>query len=132
MFIDANVFIYAYDSKNGLKHQNSARLLKRIITGEQKASTSPLVINEVIFFFITNSGFEVARQIYKNMLSMQHLSILPVDRRVLDNVFAFMEQGLQVTDAFHAATMRVYGLQTACTYDKAFGQLKGITRQEPK
>jgi predicted nucleic acid-binding protein len=132
MFLDANVFIYAFDTRKGKMTRQSARFLERVMAGEQHATTSPLVINEVLFYFHTNVGLEAAEDIYHNILSMQGIYILPVDIRVLRGVMDFVKQGLLVTDAFHAATMAANGISTLCSFDRDFDKIKGISRQEPK
>ncbi len=131
MFLDANVFIYAYEFGDK-KSRNSQALLRRIITGEVRAHTSILVLNEVLHFFLTNQGLERGRHIFLQIRKMPNLIILPVDDRCLDHVIRFIDYNLDTTDAYHAATMVANGLDVICSYDQGFDKAKGILRQEPK
>lgn len=131
MFLDANIFINAYFSND--RYGKAAKsYLERVVAGEQNATTSPFVVNEVLFFFMDNFGIEKTKEIHKNICSMQSLSILNVDGRAVGKAMDYIHGGLDVTDAFHAATMDVYGIDVICSYDKAFDKVKGIKRQEPK
>lgn len=132
MFLDANIFIYAYASGGGAKQQNCAAFMERIVSGEQRATTSSLVINEVIFFFLDNRSVEIAEKVHKNILSNPNIDILAVDRRITELSFSYIKAGMQVTDAFHAATMRINGISTICSYDRGFDRAEGISRQEPR
>lgn len=128
MFIDANVFIHAYES-SGRKHDASKKLLKRIASGEMHAHTSALVLNEVLHYFLTHG--EGAEQIFANLLKFPHLVVLPVDERALSNVVRFVKAGLQASDAYHAAVMKTNSISTICSYDTGFDRVSEIKRQEP-
>lgn len=130
MFLDANVFIHTYDS-NTFEHRNSKSQLKRIINGEMRASTSPLVLNEVLHFFLENRGVARAKEVYLSIRKMPNVTMLSVDEKVLDYVLRFVEQGMGTTDSYHAATMIANSVHVICSYDKGFDKIKGVKRQEP-
>ena len=67
------------------------------------------------------------------LMSYTHLSILPIDVKVAGESIAYMKEGLETSDAFHAATMKFAGVGTICSFDRDFDRLKakGIERQEP-
>ncbi|MFH1306321.1 MAG: type II toxin-antitoxin system VapC family toxin [Candidatus Micrarchaeota archaeon] len=130
MFIDANIFITQVFERD--EDSKIARFLKRIYTGEQKACTSPLVMDEVFYFFCNNKNEKTAEKVWKRILSMPNLSILPVDKKTASFFLEFSSQGLESRDALHAATMKAHGISTICSYDKAFDKIKSIKRQEPK
>ncbi len=131
MFIDANVFIAAYlDSHE--QGQKSLALLAKIAKGEQNAITSALVVNEVFRKIKELRGIEQMERIHRNLLSYEHLSILPIDMKVVSGSISYAREGLGISDAFHAATMKSAGVSTICSYDKDFDKVKGISRQEPK
>ncbi len=131
MFIDTNIFIDAFIGKDK-KSKNSWKFIERIINGEQHACTSPLVFNEILFVLINLKGEKFAKKIWKNIKRIPNLEILKIDTEVLNCVLRFVDDGLEVTDAFHAATMYANGITTICSYDKHFDNIKGIKRQEPK
>ena len=131
MFLDANVFINYYVSKSsdGIA---CASLMRRISSGEQKACTSPLVIDEVIYYLIGKRGLPFAQKALQNILINQNIQMLPIDHHVLSRLPEYLGQGMAPRDAMHAATMRVYSISTICSFDRAFDKVKGIRRQEPK
>lgn len=131
MFLDTNVFIHAYDTSTS-KGKDSYRLLERITKGEQRACTSWLVLNEMVYFFQKEGRVEKAKMAWENATTMHNLAILPIDQKAAMHVVKFVSEGLIATDAFHAAVMAANGIETICTYDKAFEKIKGIKRQEPK
>ena len=131
MFIDANIFIQAY----AIKSQESIRciqLLKKIDSGEQNAFTSPLVMDEVLYYILENKGIENAEKVWNNVLKIQHLEFLSIDKPVMGHVLGYVKNGMAPRDAFHASTMKVNGIGTICSYDKGFDTISGIKRQEPK
>ncbi len=131
MFLDANVFIYAYDSGD-VKSRNSMALLKRVISGEMRAQTSCLVLNEILHYYLSHDEQENGKKIFSNIRKIPNLVILPVDNRCLEHVVRFVDSGLGTTDAYHAATMVANGIDVICSYDRDFEKAKGIMRLEPK
>lgn len=131
MFIDANIFINAkiWHNKDGLA---CAELLKKIDSGEQNATTSPLVLNEVLYIIKDLKGLEPAERAWINIQHINNLSILPIDQKVMAYVLGYVKLGLEPQDAFHAATMKANGVDTICSYDKGFDKISGLNRQEPK
>lgn len=130
MFVDANVFIYAYTDR--LEHGKKSReFLNRIAKGEQNAITSALVINEVLYYMQDARGIEGVEDANRHITSMNALSILPIDDKIVSASIPYIKDGLQVTDAFHAATMKLAGVGVICSYDKGFDKVKSIKRQEP-
>ncbi|MCL5125532.1 MAG: type II toxin-antitoxin system VapC family toxin [Deltaproteobacteria bacterium] len=131
MFIDANVFIRATLS-GGKEGQSCTALLRRINSGEQNAVTSPLVLSEVLHIIKGLRGLEAAERAWNSIQRVNHLSILPIDQKVMTYVISYVKSGLEPQDAFHAATMKANGIDTICSYDKGFDRISGIKRKEPK
>ena len=131
MFLDANIFIYAYaaSSKEG---RDSAALLEKIKQGSQNATTSGLVINEVLYFFITHYSMEKVEKVHQSITSLENLAILSVNDKVTVKAMGFIRNGMEITDAFHAATMNIHHIETICSFDPHFDKAKGIRRQLPK
>jgi len=131
MFIDANVFIYAYvDSLE--RGRKSRALLDKVAKGEQHATTSALVMNEVFHFLQETRGMSGVEDAHKHISSLSALSVLSIDEKTASASVNYMKDGLQATDAFHAATMKLAGIGVICSYDRDFDKVKGIKRQEPK
>ena len=130
MFIDANVFIYAYTDKLE-RGKKSKAFLDKVARGEQNATTSALVVNEVLYYMHEARGMGGVEDAHRHIRSMNSLSMLPLDDKVVAVSLEYMRNGLQVTDAFHAATMKLAGIDTICSYDRGFDEKKGIIRKEP-
>ena len=131
MFIDSNIFIHAYKTQ-GVAQTACKNLLLRILAGEINAHTSVLVLNEVHYFFLCEYGVERANSIFRNILNYKNLEVLAIDKKILEYVPGFTKDGLETSDAFHAASMQANGISTVCSYDKGFDKVKGLKRQEPK
>ncbi len=131
MFIDTNVFLAAFlDSQ--AQGQKSRALLARIAKGEQNAVTNALVVNEFMFVIRGKRGLEEMKRAQRILASHSRLSVMPIDEKAVAGSISYMEEGLQVSDAFHAATMTLAGVGTICSYDRGFDKVKGIKRVEPK
>lgn len=131
MFLDTNIFIHAYGITD-YKGRACDRLLYRIAGGEQKAATSVMVVDEVLFFFSEKDGMTRAAEIWEDLSQTPNLEILGVDARMIGQAVRYMTDGLQATDAFHIAAMKANGIEVICSYDKGFDKIKDIRRQEPK
>jgi len=131
VFLDANIFIYAY-AEPSQKGMHCAALLERVKNGQQNATTSGLVINEVLYFFITHYSLDKVEKVHRSITSLENLSILPVNDKVTVKAIDFILQGMEITDAYHAATMSANHIETICSYDTHFDSAKGIRRQAPK
>jgi predicted nucleic acid-binding protein len=132
MFLDANIFIYAFDLKEGDKKIACQKLLRSIILRTTNAHTSVLVLNEVHYFFLNSQNAKRANAIIKNILTYRNLTILPLDKELFFLIAQYTQDGLQTTDAFHVASMKLNSISTICSYDKGFDSIKTIKRQVPK
>lgn len=131
MFIDANVFLAAFLNSQE-QGQKSRALMAKIAKGEQNAVTNALVMNEFLFIIREKRGLGEMKRAHRILASHNRLSVMPIDEKVVADSISYMEGGLQVSDAFHAATMKLAGVGTICSYDRGFDRVKGIRRQEPK
>lgn len=131
MFLDSNVLINHFISRDraGL---DATALMKRIARGEQKASISPLVVDEVLYSLMGLRGPDFAKRALKTIMMNQNIAILPVDSRALFVLPEYLDAGLEPRDALHAATMQVHGISTICSFDRHFDGKKGIKRQVPR
>lgn len=131
MFLDSNILIHYYLSKTR-EGPPCATLMRRISSGEQKASISPLVVDEVLYILIKKRGRDFAQRALQAALMNPNLQILSVDQAALSRLPAYLEQGMEPRDALHAATMAVHGISTICSFDEGFDSVAGIRRQLPK
>ncbi len=130
MFIDANVFIIAYMDSHE-RGKRARALLEKIRNGEQNAVTSALVMNEALYRLKELKGIAMMERIYRNISSFENLTILPIDGKTVGASMAYIRDGLEVSDAFHAATMKNANVDVICSFDPHFDKAKGIKRREP-
>ncbi len=126
------IYSYAFDLKEGDKKIACQKLLRSIILGTTNAHTSVLVLNKVHYFFLNSQNAKRANAIIKNILTYRNLTILPIDKELFFLVAQYTQDGLQTTDAFHVASMKLNSIATICSYDKGFDSIKTIKRQVSK
>ncbi|MCX6769428.1 MAG: type II toxin-antitoxin system VapC family toxin [Candidatus Micrarchaeota archaeon] len=131
MFLDANIFIYAFEGTDGRRSKACKQFLNKVSSGEQHATTSPLVAEEVTHFFLEKRGKAFALRVLRNISENPHIAKLSVDERALTLVHEFINAGLGSADALHAATMKVNGESIICSFDSGFDRAPGIRRKEP-
>jgi predicted nucleic acid-binding protein len=131
VFLDANIFIHAYNSKDA-KGQACSALLRSVSSCSQRATTSWLVLNEVAYYYLKSGRLPSALQFWETATLNPGLQILPIDAQVGRHALHFLRMGLAPSDAFHAAAMKANSIQVLCSYDKGFDKIEGIRRVEPK
>jgi len=131
MFIDANIFVYVIlDQKE--KGEASKDILDRIVHG-QTATTSCMVIDEVMWSLVRNQKTILLESAIKNIYEMPNLEVVsPPSNAPLVAIQFMKEFNLKPRDAIHLATMQHYGITTIATDDKDFDRIKGIKRIAPK
>ncbi|VVC02290.1 PIN domain protein [uncultured archaeon] len=96
-----------------------------------RASTSVLVLNEVLHYFSKNYSPQAGLSVFSNIRKTPNLGILGVQAEDLELVAQIVKVGLDATDAYHAAVLQSNGIDTICSYDKGFDKVKTFRRQEP-
>jgi predicted nucleic acid-binding protein len=79
-----------------------------------------------------NYDLKLAEKTWKKLNEIPNLEILNLTKEVSSIVPIFIKQGLDPTDAVHAATMKINNIKIICSYDKHFDEIKEIKRQEPR
>ncbi len=131
MFLDANIFIYARG--RGSSHAPAcAALLRDISLGHQHATTSWLVVNEVVNYYLRDGQLDAALAALDIISKMPNLEVFALDQLAGSHVSHYLRLGLITSDAFHAATMKAHQIGVLCSYDKGFDRVEGIRRVEPK
>jgi len=131
MFIDANVMIHSFLNARGKEADACRQLMRKVVRGEQRATTSALAVEEVLHFFLENRGKKFALRVLKNILENKNITVFPSDERTLSLAPEFIEAGLGSADALHAAVMKANGETTICSFDKGFDSAPGLRRKEP-
>ena len=131
-FIDTNLFIRYFTRDEEEKAQRVLALLKRVEKGEEKITTSSLVIFETIFTL--ESFYEVPKQQMKElMLPILNLKGLKLPdkelyQQALDN---YVKKNISFVDAFKATFILKKGNKEIYSYDEDFDKIRGIKRVTP-
>ena len=155
IFVDANIFLYAILGHPALKPR-SQKFLVNIENGLYRATTSSLVFNEVLHkLMLTEAvrkyGLSSERdalklikekpEIISNMsmvwknyseLKKYPITIFSIDEEALDlAVLLSRKYGLLISDAVHAAIMKINTVNNIATNDGDFERIEGITVWKP-
>ena len=131
-FIDTNLFIRYFTRDEEEKAQRVLALLKRVEKGEEKITTSSLVIFETIFTL--ESFYKVPKQQVKElMLPILNLKGLKLPdkelyQQALDN---YVKKNISFVDAFNATFILKKGIKEIYSYDEDFDKIRGIKRVTP-
>lgn len=123
IYADANLFIYAAvsDELGGKAEAFIGENLRDI-------ATSVLTIDEVVWVLSKQKGYGEAISVGEKMAS-GNIRLLPATGETALQALKIMrENGLKPRDAFHAATMKQYGITKIASEDRDFDKLPGIKR----
>ncbi|MFH1322934.1 MAG: type II toxin-antitoxin system VapC family toxin [Methanobacteriota archaeon] len=155
IFVDANIFLYAILGHPALKPR-CQKFLMNIENGQYRAMTSSLVLNEVLHkLMLTEAvrtyGLSSERDALKlikekpelisnmSMVWMNYselkkypITIFSIDEEALNMaVLLSRKYGLLISDAVHAAIMKINSIDNIATNDGDFERIEGITVWKP-
>ena len=131
-FMDTNLFLRYFTRDDEKKADDILRLLKRVERNEEKVTTSPLVIFELVFSL--ESCYKVPREEIKKLLQpLLNLRGLRLDfRDVFESALELYSQGkLSFADAFNVYFMQKRGIKEIYSFDEDFDQVEGVKRVVP-
>jgi len=131
-FIDTNLFLRYFTRDDEEKADDVLKLLKRVARNEEKVTTSPLVIFELVFTL--ESYYKVPREEIKNLLQpLLNLRGLRLDfRDVFESALElYSQEKLSFADAFNACFMQKREIKEIYSFDEDFDQVEGIDRVVP-
>ena len=131
-FIDTNLFLRYFTRDDEKKADDVLKLLKRVARNEEKVTTSPLVIFELVFTL--ESYYKVPREEIKKLLQpLLNLRGLRLDfRDVFESALElYSQEKLSFADAFNACLMQKREIKEIYSFDEDFDQVEGIDRAVP-
>lgn len=127
MYLDANFFIHLHGD-NGPKGEVARKILQRIVKGE-KAQTSALTFDEVMWVLRRAEKSEEIRGILEETYATPHLEILDVTADIPLKALDIMEKyNLRPRDAFHLALMHKHNIKILVSEDADFERIPSIKR----
>lgn len=131
-FIDTNLFLRYFTRDDEERAGDVLKLLKRVARNEEKVTTSPLVIFELVFTL--ESHYKVPRKEIKKLLQpLLNLRGLRLDfRDVFESALElYSQEKLSFADAFNACFMQKREIKEIYSFDEDFDQVEGIKRVVP-
>jgi len=127
-YLDANVFIFAACDLSPIG-EAARKILRMVQEGDQKAITSALTYDEVVWGIRKLLGKEKSQWVGELFLFISHLSIKEVTRETLSEAQHFMKHyNLDPRDAIHLATMRLENEGEIISEDADFDAVPFIKR----
>ena len=112
VFIDTNVFIYAFEFPSS----NSAIIIERLNLGELQAVVSELVVLEVMRYFKKYYGKDLASK-FRDYLVQSCKIVLKTETA---ECMKAMKGAIKNKDLEHLASVKVLGLKYLISYDEDF------------
>ncbi len=126
LYIDANVFIFAYIDE-GIIGIKCRKIIERIIENKIMAFTSVLSFDEVFYKVKKVKDKETALLATKAFLNMKNLEFIDVDMNVIWKSQELIgSYNLNPREAIHIACALTKGLRNILTNDKDFNKVKEI------
>jgi len=129
IYLDSNFFLFSLFDQT-IKGENARKLAQKIIDGGgEKAITSALTFDEVMWIVLKNKRKEALRSTIESIYGMPNLSVKGVSESMPLEALALMEQfNLKPRDAFHAAVMKREGITEIASDDPDFDRVKWLKR----
>ncbi len=128
-YIDSNMLIYATldDNKKG---EWCRSLLKKIEDGDEKAGTSYLTYDEVLWKIDKATSKEDALEVVETILTMPNLRFFEVDSEVIWKAHQLIKrEDFDPRDAIHLSTAVNHGIYTIVSEDTDFDKTSEVERE---
>lgn len=127
IYLDANVFIAAYESQ-GARSDHAWWLLEAIEDGQAFGVTSELTLAEVLVRPIQHEDHELARNYDEVIRSTEGFEVPTVTREVLREAASLrsLRQSLRLPDAIHVASARLTNCSHIVSDDRRLPFAPGV------
>jgi predicted nucleic acid-binding protein len=131
-FLDTNVLLRFFVPEYPDMARHARALFLRVERGEEKVTTSPMVVFETVFTLQRTYGVPRAeiRERLLPLLSLRGLELpeKTVHVRALD---VYASTTVSFADAYSVAFMEAHGLTEIYSWDTDFDRVRGVDRVEP-
>lgn len=129
LYLDSNVFIYAALNTEDIGDRARA-LLRRVEQGEEKASSSALTFDEVVWAVKKYRTLDDAVIAGEAFLNFRGLRLVSVDGDLLALALDLIRRyGLDPRDSIHAASAISGKAEVIVSTDEHFDKVKGLQRK---
>lgn len=127
-YLDSNVFLFAF-SQNSPQFKFCRHILESIMFGRDRACTSYLTWDEVVYHLKKIFGREVAIAESKKLLKFPNMLFINVDPKIIDKAQQLLEKyNIEPRDSIHAATAILLGAKEFVSDDSDFDQIEEFGR----
>jgi predicted nucleic acid-binding protein len=128
LYLDANFFIFALLDKTS-KGVNARSLQQKIVNGKERAITSSLALDEIMWVLIKANKQHLLRTAIEGIYSMPNLDVVEVSSIIPMLSLDFIERhDLKPRDAFHASVMKEKNVTAIVSDDDDFDRIEWIKR----
>jgi predicted nucleic acid-binding protein len=129
-YLDANVFVFAALDE-GSRGDKARELLRSIATEDDRAATSSLTIDEVVWVLQGEGPREVAVREGQRLLAFPNLEVFDVAATDVFDSLAMMEdhERLDPRDAIHASVALNHGVHTVVSDDPDLEAVPDVERR---
>jgi predicted nucleic acid-binding protein len=134
-FLDANIFLRYLTRDDEAKADACFRLFQRLMSGQERATTSEVIIAEVVYVLAARALYnlrpdEISARL-RPLLAVRGLKIAH-KRSCLQALDLYATYPfLDFEDALAVAEMERQGMNTILSYDRDFDRLEQVRREEP-
>ncbi len=130
--IDTNILMYSVGGDHSYK-QPSIRLLAKQQTGEIEANINTEVLQEILHFYRRRNRMPEGLRLFDDLI-VKFPDPYPMlsSTALLARQILSQTPLLQARDAVHAATVFEHSLEGIISADRAFDQVIGLKRFDPK
>ncbi|MCI0414362.1 type II toxin-antitoxin system VapC family toxin [bacterium] len=131
ILVDSNILMYAA----GKSHPNkspSTSFLEKVAGGDVEAVIDAEILQEILHRYRAIGRWKDGRKVYD--FSRQIFPIvIGITADTVDFARAILDQyqNLMARDALHAAVIQLHDIESFCSYDRDFDDIRGIRRAEP-
>ena len=128
-YIDANIFILASGSRSGIG-EKARKFLENLQAGREKAFTSTLTFDEVVWKVLQIRNFDDALAIGNSFIEMPNLVLLDVNANTISKSLDLMRlYRLCPRDSIHAASALNNNIFEIISEDRDFDRIKELKRK---
>jgi predicted nucleic acid-binding protein len=133
-FVDTNIFLRLLTKSDPQQASDARALLLRVESGEEKVTTSPLVLFEVIFTLGSPRSYNEPKERIVALVSpLVELRGLQIPNKQLwyDTFAVWLKYPIDFADAFNVGYMRSLGISEIYAWDRGYDNVDDIKRLEP-
>lgn len=129
IYVDSNIFIHAIIDRS-IEGTRAREFLKSVQNGKEKAYTSALTYDEIVWRIWKLRSYEDALSAARSFIHFSNLTFIEINHKVLTRSLELMENyKIYPRDAIHVACALENGIFIFLSQDKGFDKIKELKRK---